>query len=92
MSFQQIESGFAQVAAGMRNGKFTQREMKFIIDICEALIRDTRKVLDRGPAKISADSGAGANSTQQTKVTPCSTCSESCKGAPVCKKGSLRFG
>jgi len=70
MSFQQIESGFAQVAAGMRNGKFTQREMKFIIDICEALIRDTRKVLDRGPAKISADSGAGANSTQQAAGMP----------------------
>jgi hypothetical protein len=23
---------------------------------------------------------------------PCSTCDETCKGAPVCKKGSLRFG
>jgi hypothetical protein len=67
MSMQQVEAGFAQVAAGMRKGKFTQREMEFIIQVCDALIRDTRKVLDRGPAKISVDSGAGANSTQQAK-------------------------
>jgi hypothetical protein len=64
---QEVERGFSIVSAGMRKGKFTRREMEFIIQVCEALIRDTRKVLDSGPAKISADSGAGANNTQQAQ-------------------------
>jgi hypothetical protein len=60
----QVERGFNMIASGMRGGTFTKREMEFIIQMCQALINDTRKVLDRGPVKISADSGAGEHISQ----------------------------
>ena len=43
-------------------------------------------------AVIRAKLAESTNTSTNKQSTPCSTCSESCKGAPVCKKGSLRFG
>lgn len=52
MSMNTVMSGFQQVHTGMSEGSFTEHELLFIIQLCEAVIRDTRKVLGQETCKM----------------------------------------
>lgn len=58
MSIAMVEQGFQTVIRGLRDGKFTEQQLKFIVSMSDAISRDTNKLLTSIPVKPQKDSGA----------------------------------